>query len=221
MGNRIEDVKTFRPAAPSRQFNELTRAFPQSHFEKLFEEGFPFYRTTFWYPLDRQPENIFESIATSLKPLAEPSPNVTGVEWWFSVVLTNTTPQWILPLHFDREDMAVAETDVARVKHPERASVLFLTTVPYGELVITDQVLTDRGARPRQPEEMCFVRPARNMYCVFPGHMYHGVIGRMWRPMQSTKLRIAMAVNWWTGRPAAAYLRDSRECMHALRLDAA
>jgi len=216
----LSSVKLFKPGVPNRQFNELMRVFPHSHFVKLFEEDFRFYRTTFWYPLDRQPENIFESIAISLKPLASPSPNVIGVEWWFSVLVTNETPQWILPCHFDRDDMAVAEKDLARVHHPDRASVLFLNAVPYGELVVTDQVLTEKGTRPKQPKEMHFIRPAKNLYTVFPGFMYHGVIGRMWRPMKNTKLRIAMAVNWWTAQPAATYLNDSRECMRLFRLDA-
>ncbi len=215
----LSSVRLFKPGVPDRQFNELRRVFPHSHFERLFKEDFRFYRTTFWYPLDREPENIFESIASSLKPLANPSPNVTGVEWWFSVLLTNETPQWILPCHFDRDDMAVAEKDVERVHHPDRASVLFLNAVPYGELVLTDQVLTEKGARPKQPRNMHFVRPSRNLYVVFPGSMYHGVIGRMWRPMRPTKLRIAMAVNWWTAPPAAAYLHDSREGTRLFHLD--
>lgn len=221
MATTLSAVQTFSPGIPSRQFTELRRVFPQAHVERLLKEEFPFYRTTFWYPLERTPENIFESIATSLKPSANPSSNVVGVEWWFSVLLTNATPQWILSCHFDRDDMAVAESDMARVNHPDKASVLFLNSVPYGELVVTDQVLTKKGARrPKQPTDMRFIRPDRNLYAVFPGHLYHGVLGRMWRPMKSTKLRIAMAVNWWTARPAAAYLRDSRECMGAFKLDA-
>lgn len=219
MTTTLSAVKTFKPAVPTRQFNELTRVFPQHHFARLLEEGFPFYRTTFWYPLEREPDNIFESIASSLKPSADPSPDVVGVEWWFSVLLTNTTPQWILSCHFDRDDLALPQTDVAQVKHPDRASVLFLNAVPYGELVVTDQELTAKGARPKQPTDMRFIRPDRNLYAVFPGHLYHGVIGRMWRPMRSTKLRIAMAVNWWHARPAAAYLRDSSECMSAFNLN--
>ena len=67
---------------------------------------------------------------------------------------------------------------------------------------------------------MRFVSPKPNRYAVFPGHLYHGVIGRMWRPMKDTKLRITMAVNWWTEKPKAAYLNDSRECMTAFRLRA-
>ena len=211
-------VKVHRSAAPSRELTALTRVFPLQHFERLRKEEFPFYRTTFWYPLDRGPENVFEAVARSLKPLAKPSSKVTGVEWWFSVVRTNSTPQWILPLHFDREDMSISERDVARIKQPERASVLFLNTVPYGDLVVTDQVLPERGARPKQPEHMSFVRPSRNLYAVFPGHLYHGVIGRMWRPLKPEQTRIAMAVNWWPERPAASYLRESRDCMAAFRL---
>jgi hypothetical protein len=213
-----DGVKLMRPGAPTGQFGELRRAFPQSHFERLQSEGFHFYHTTFWYPLDRPPENIFESVVQTLRPLAHPSPQVIGVEWWFSVLLTNATPQWLLPCHFDRSDLA--EKDPQRIRHPESASVLFMNSVPYGELVVTDQVLTDKGTRPRQPKNMLFIRPERNLYAVFPGQLYHGVIGRMWRPQRANKLRITMAVNYWPERPKAEYLRDSRECMAAFGLDA-
>jgi hypothetical protein len=217
MNSALNTVKLVRPGAPVHKFNELRRAFPQSQFERLMKEQFRFYRTTFWYPLERQPENIFESIASSLKPLADPPANVIGIEWWFSVLQTNTTPQWILPCHFDRDDMA--DKDMTQARHPDRASVLFLNAVPYGELVVTDQVLTDRGTRPRQPTDMLFIRPERNLYAVFPGHLHHGVLGRMWRPQRANKLRITMAVNYWSVRPRAAYLRDSRECMAAFGLE--
>lgn len=218
MNANLSTVKLFNPGTTTRQFSELRRTFPPSHFERLSKEGFHFYRNTFWYPLERPPENIFESIACSLRPLADPSPGVIGVEWWFSVLHTNTTPQWILPCHFDRDDMA--DKDMTQARHPDRASILFLNAVPYGELVVTDQVLTPKGARPKQPTDMVFIRPSRNLYAVFPGHLYHGVIGRMWRPVRSAKLRVTMAVNWWTERPKATYLRDSRECMQAFALPA-
>jgi hypothetical protein len=213
----LSDVRLFKPGAPSRQFNELTRVFPQSHFERLLAQDFHFYHTTFWYPLDRDPHNVFESVALSLKPLAKPAPHVIGVEWWFSVLLTNATPQWLLPCHFDRNDLA--EKDFHKLKHPDKASVLFLNSAPYGELVVTDQILTESGKRPKQPKDMLFIRPRKNLYAVFPGHLYHGVIGRMWRPVKGTKLRISMAVNWWTERPKANYLHDSRDCMSAFRLN--
>jgi len=218
MNTELTTVKLFTPGAPTRQFNELRRVFPQSHFEHLLKDDFHFYHTTFWYPLERRPENIFESIVSNLKPLASPSSNVVGVEWWFSVLLTNATPQWLLPCHFDRNDLE--EKDLNKLTHPEKSSVLFLNAVPYGELVVTDQVLTDKGARPKQPKDMLFIRPRRNVYAVFPGHLYHGVIGRMWRPLTATKLRVTMAVNWWTEPPKAAYLQDSRDCMGVFRLKA-
>lgn len=213
----LNDVRLFKPGAPPDEFKELTRVFPASHFERLLNDGFRFYRTTFWYPLDREPENIFESIVRSLKASANPSQEVTGVEWWFSVMMTNTTPQWLLSCHFDRNDLE--EKDFRKLKHPELSSVLFLNAVPYGELVVTDQVLTEKGTRPKQPNDMIFIRPERNTYAVFPGHLHHGVIGRMWRPLKETKLRMTMAVNWWRARPHAAYLRDSRECTDAFRLE--
>ena len=211
-------VKVFDPAVSRGEFNALRRAFPEGHVRRLLEEKFRFYRTTFWYPLDRAPENVFESIINSLRPLAQPSASVIGVEWWFSVMLTNSTPQWLLPCHFDRNDLD--EKDLQKIRHPETSSVLFLTSVPYGELVITDQVLTEKGAQPQQPKDMRFVSPKANRYATFAGHLCHGVIGRMWRQVKDTKLRVTMAVNWWTERPEAAYLKDSRRCMTALRLKA-
>jgi hypothetical protein len=212
----IEHVQRFSPGLPQRQFRQLQRVFPSEHFARLQQEQFRFYRTTFWWPFDRAPQNVFESVIDSLKALASPSSAVIGAEWWFSVLLTNATPQWLLPYHFDRNDLE--EKDVRKLKHPERSSVLFLNAVPYGELVITDQVLTEDGARPRQPTEMQFIRPKRNSYVVFPGHLYHGVIGRLWRPMKETQLRVTMAVNFWRERPNAAYMRDSSECMRVFRL---
>jgi lipid II:glycine glycyltransferase (peptidoglycan interpeptide bridge formation enzyme) len=212
-------VRLFDRAVPRREFDALRYALPESHLQRLMHEGFPFYQTSFWYPLDRGPENIFESIVVNgLRPLAQPSASVIGVEWWFSVTRTNSTPQWLLPCHFDRNDLD--EQDVRKIRHPETASVLFLNSPPYGELVITDQVLTDKGPHPQQPKGMRFVSPKANRYATFPGHLYHGVIGRMWRPAKDTKLRITMAVNWWTEKPTAAYLNDSRACMTALKLAA-
>jgi hypothetical protein len=210
------DIGQFDLALSRDQFAALRRTFPQSHFERLLLEGLPFYQTTFWYPLDRAPENVFESIVDGLRPLANPSAGVIGVEWWFSVLRTNATPNWLLPCHFDRSDLD--ERDFQKIRHPDTASVLFLNSVPYGELVVTDQVLTEQGAHPREPKDMRFIIPKPNRYAVFPGHLYHGVLGRMWRPLKETKLRVTMAVNWWTEKPKGAYLNDSRLCMTAFRL---
>ena len=218
MNPTLGDVHRYTHAAPRRLLDELARVFPPEHFARLAHERFPFYRTTFWHPLERPASNVFEAIAESVAPLAAPSQRVTGVEWWFSVLDTNASPQWLLPCHFDRADLA--EQDFAKIRHPERASVLFLNAVPYGELVVTDQVNTEAGARPRQPHDMVFIRPRRNLYAVFPGHLYHGVIGRLWRPERETVLRITMAINWWAEPPKADYLRDSRECFEAFGLAA-
>jgi len=213
-----EQVKVFDRGAPPGCFEELGSVFPQRHFETLYKDGFPFYRTTFWHSLDDKPGNVFESTIAELCSLAKPSARVRGVEWWFSVLLTNKSPQWILPCHFDRADLS--EKNVDRIKFPEKGSVLFFNEVPYGELVVTDQVWTRKGIEPRQPKQMLFIQPRENRYAVFSGHLYHGVIGRMWRPPERTVLRITMAVNWWHERPTAAYLRDSRDCLTAFRLPA-
>ena len=217
MSTILDEVKLFKPGIPARQFNEMLRIFPESHFARLKGEGFRFYHNTFWFPLDRKPENVFEEIVIGLKKWAAPTPDVIGAEWWFSVGNTNSTPQWILPYHFDRNDLA--ERDVTKLKYPYRSSVLFMHSVPYGELVVTDQVQTPKGVSPIQPRDMRFIKPARNIYVTFPGQLLHGVVGRMWRPEKPNKLRMTMAVNWWTERPKAAYVQDSRNCMSAFRLD--
>jgi len=217
MASLLDQLQVFEDGAPAECFSELVATFPKRHVGELLRAGFRFYQTTFWYPLDEPPKNVFESVISHLRPLAEPSSLVTGVEWWFSVLRINTTPQWILPCHFDRSDLR--EKDAAKRLYPEKGSVLFMNSVPYGELVVTDQVCTKQGIEPKQPKEMRFVRPRMNRYVVFPGQLYHGVIGRMWRPAEQRRtLRIALAVNWWYERPKAAYLRDSRECLTALRL---
>lgn len=216
MNSPLVEVRLVNPALPAPHFALLRQAFPLSHFERLSAEGFRFYRTTFWYPLTRKPGHVFEQVVDALRQSAEPGPDVVGVEWWFSVTHTNATPQWLLPCHFDRADLE--EKDLSRIRHPHKASVLFLNAVPYGELVVTDQVLTDRGARPKQPHDMRFIRPRPNLYAVFPGHLYHGVIGRMWRAPRAPRLRLTMAVNWWTEQPGAGYLRDSRDALAAFGL---
>jgi len=40
----------------------------------------------------------------------------------------------------------------------------------------------------------------------------------MWRPEEEDCLRVTMAVNWWTQRPSAAYLRDSSEAVEIFGL---
>ncbi len=212
----LDKVQTFERALPGSVLGDLTRLASPDHMARLHEEGFRFYRTTFWYPLDRPPANNFEIAIRALRDFADPPISVVGVEWWFSVMRTDATPQWLLAPHFDRSNLA--EKDPEKVTHPDRASVLFLNGVPHSELVITDQVLTARGVRPKQPTEMIFVEPRRNRYVVFPGHLYHGVIGRMWRPAGPPRFRISLAVNWWSERPTAGYLLDSVHCLAALGL---
>ncbi len=216
----LQDLRVWGECLPEPLRKQLMQDLRLEHFERWRRDGLAFYRTTFWYPSDRKPSHIVEQVIEVLREAARPSPQVIGVEWWFSVLGTNATPQWLLPCHFDRADLD--EINPARIRHPESASVFFFNAVPYGELVITDQVLGEDGRpSPREPREMRFVPPGENRYAVFPGHLFHGVIGRMWRPVESDCLRVSLAVNWWTERPAAPYLRDSGEAVRMFDLGAA
>lgn len=214
----LAEIKLCPEHLPPALFAELISCCSPQRFGALMVARFPFYKTTFWYPFGRSPENLFERVIEALRPAANPSARVVGVEWWFSVLDSNATPLWLLPNHFDRNDLD--ERNPSRISHPEWSSVLFLTSAPYGELVITDQVLgRDMQPEPEQPRAAEFVRPRANSYVVFPGHLRHGVVGRLWRPREMTGLRIALAVNWWTERPLASYLRESREAPVKLGLD--
>ncbi|MBK9135403.1 MAG: hypothetical protein IPM15_13955 [Betaproteobacteria bacterium] len=216
----LQDLQVWGECLPEPLFGQLRRRLSLANFGRWRRAGLPFYRTTFWYPSRRAPSHVVEQAIEVLRKAARPSSQVAGVEWWFSVVDINATPQWLLPCHFDRADLD--EADPARIRHPESASVFFFDAVPYGELVVTDQVLGEDGRpSPREPRRMRFVPPGENRYAVFPGHLYHGVIGRLWRPEADECLRVSLAVNWWTERPAAPYLLDSGEAVRIFELDAA
>ena len=214
----VQDAQVWVECLPEPLHADLMRSFGLERFERWRREGLPFYRTTFWYPSGRTPSHVVERAIEVLREAARPSPQVVGVEWWFSVLNINATPQWLLPCHFDRADLD--ERDPARIRHPESASVFFFNAVPYGELAITDQVLgADGRPSPGEPRLMRFVPPGENRYVVFPGHLHHGVIGRMWRPAEDERLRVSLAINWWTERPSAPYLRDSGEAVSVFDLD--
>ncbi len=216
----LQDLQVWGDCLPEPLCTQLLQTLRLERFERWRRDGLPFYRTTFWVPSNRKPSHVVERVIEVLREAARPSPQVIGVEWWFSVLNTNATPQWLLPCHFDRANLD--ETDPARIRHPEVASVFFFNAVPYGELVITDQVLGDDGKpSPREPRTMRFVAPDENRYAVFPGHLHHGVIGRMWRPEVADCLRVSLAVNWWTERPSAPYLRESGEAAQIFDLSVA
>jgi hypothetical protein len=214
----LDDVTVWGDCLPPPLHAELLERLNLGLFTAMHRSGFKFYHSTFWYPVGRAPSHLIERVIEVLREAVQPSAQVVGVEWWFSVLRTNASPQWLLPCHFDRND--IDEQDPRNVRHPQWGSVFFFNEVPYGELVITDQVIDHQGLpSPDQPRHMRFVPPGINRYAVFPGHLYHGVIGRMWRPREDDQLRVTMAVNWWTEQPRAAYLRDSSEAPAVFSLD--
>ncbi len=213
----LQQVRLVQTAIAPERFDALLEQMPLAHFEALQTQKFLFYRQTFWYPFRREPVNEFERVIRLLHPVANPPAGVTGAEWWFSVTPINTTPLWLLPLHFDRANLR--EKNFSRIRHPDLGSVLFLNEVPYGDLVITDQRLTEAGPRPVQPREMRFLQPRPNAYAVFPGNLLHGVIGRMREPIQTDRLRVSMAVNWWIDPPDPEYMDDSSQALGIFGLD--
>lgn len=218
MSDATDSIRTIENCLSPALFGELTAAFPEAHAVKLYKDGFQFYQNTFWYDLGTAPRNVFERAIQELAAHARPSDAVVGVEWWFSVVLNNLSPLWLIEPHFDRDDLS--EKQFGRVTHPAQSSVLFLHDAPYGELAITDQTLEGQGPSPRLPQDMRCILPTANRYAVFPGTLSHGVLGRLWRPKAPAALRMTFAVNFWEDFPGLGQMKASCKDLAVLRLGA-
>lgn len=168
----LAGVRLFDSALPRRGFNALRRAFPESHFQRLLQEGFRFYQTTFWYPLDRGP--------------VRRAPHGAN----------------------DAVVQVAGEGGVPVCSRAHETHVLRLLRVrpPVGEHLIGHHQFAVGQRGEKQHARRFRVPDFRQIPFV--------------EIVADAKLRIAMAVNWWTRRPEAGYLGDSRECMTALQLKA-
>lgn len=191
-------------ALPLDQFEILWSLLSIGEIPGLYRSGFDFYRATFWVDLQQKASDPLE---TCLRPLFDyvDQSGCEGVEWWLSVQDLNRTPYWLLKPHFDRDDISHDVSPGSRF--PKVSSVFFLDSLPYGELIVTDQRYVDSGVTPKDPGAMCCVRPEKNLYAAFSGSLMHGVIGRMWRQRVECPLRIALALNYWEQRPTAGYMK--------------
>tara|TARA_R110002073_G_scaffold312478_1_gene483933 strand:+ start:513 stop:1163 length:651 start_codon:yes stop_codon:yes gene_type:complete len=210
----VELVKRYQNALKEISINNLGGIISDLNLEKRYEEGFDFYGSTFWTDISSPTLSSVETILVELVQYANISVSrCDGIEWWLSVQDVNKTPQWLLRPHFDRDDISKSMSENSR--SPEMSSVLFLNDLPYGELVVMDQKFLKGSIVPDEPTSMTFIRPERNLYAVFPGYLYHGVIGRMWRPYCQCSLRITIAINYWRNKPRAKYMRLGNKFQNA------
>jgi hypothetical protein len=158
------------------------------------------YFRTFWLPLQQAPAHAIEELVLALWPLANPSAQCRGAEWWLGRTYTNRIP---IGFHFDQDVKAEA-----RFRHPELSSVFFFNAVRGGQLAITDQGPGPRGdPRPALAGEMIAVAPKRNRYTIFEGDRFHGVLDANGRvPTRAIegppgRMRLTLVVNFWNARP--------------------
>lgn len=142
--------------------------------------------TPVWYRLDQKPRTFIEQAIGRLHAIVRPGPECVGVEYWMRAQPANTG----FPFHFDRD-----EAIRAWVSSPRLASILYLSDVG-GPTLILDALPTNT----LRPMRGVAILPRRGRYVIFPGMLLHGVQAGP----PSRWPRVALFVNWWDQKPAAA-----------------
>ena len=162
------------------------------------------YQTTFWFPLDGQPSNRVEQAVLALATFL-PSRHrrgVTGVEWWLSRMRTSNVK---VDFHRDRDNARFDET--GEESNPKISSLLYLSGSRGGLLAVTrEDPNPENQAFAPDVHDFDFVTPHPNRFTFFDGRLTHGVLdanneipGR--KLPREKKLRLAIAVNFWSTRP--------------------
>lgn len=208
-------MEVHQDALSEEVFEDLKNELDLRNVERAFRKGLDLYKKTFWISFAENPKSRLDELVRRLFGFVDYS-DCVGVEWWLSVQDPNATPYWLLRPHFDRED--ISEGSERPIVHPRFGSVLFLRTLSYGELVIFDQRLDGGLLQPERPNQMNFVPPVANKYCVFPGDLLHGVMGRLWREEEQSDLRISLGVNYWPLKPNVDYIMSTESYRKAFEL---
>ncbi len=162
------------------------------------------YQTTFWFPLDAAPSNRVEQAVLALAALLplKHRRGVTGVEWWLSRMRTSNVK---VDFHRDRDNARFDET--GEESNPKISSLLYLSASRGGLLAVTrEDPNPENQAFAPDVHDFDFVTPQPNRFTFFDGQLTHGVLdahneipGR--KLPREPKLRLAIAVNFWSARP--------------------
>jgi hypothetical protein len=189
-------VRIVDGALPEPLFRRLLAAVKRVGRENLADT----WATTFWFPFDRPSALVEEAILHLRRHVAQSG--IAGAEWWLSRMRTTAVG---VDFHFDH-DVAVLEK-TGRLVHPRFSSVLYLNRARGGHLAVTAEPPNPRNPA-HAPDRLEFdlVRPAPNRFAIFDGSLLHGVLdarGALADRILPGKppLRLAIPVNWWTGRP--------------------
>lgn len=159
------------------------------------------YHLTFWYSLADEPRNLVEGmVKRRLHRQLDASvrKRIVGVEWW----LGRLAPPYAANFEFGAHRDFGEHPQTGALESPLISSVFYLTTLDDGALAVYSGEPAhgaDGGAE--------FFFPRENSFVFFPGHLWHAVLSWHQVPVAlsaapSTALRLSVAVNWWTYRPA-------------------
>jgi hypothetical protein len=150
------------------------------------------YEHSFWFPLDARPRLCVEHAIASLLRLLPTTAEIRGAEWWVPARPSTQGMEW----HCDCDRIVYARHK--RYVRPQLSSVLYLGDAG-GPTLIVDDVARDATARrPRTDLGAVGYLPVPNRYGIFPGDRFHAVASR-----DDDRLRVTVAINWWTEKPSA------------------
>jgi hypothetical protein len=187
-------------ALPAEQHRALKAAIVRLGEERIVAG----YQTTFWFELGTEPSNRVEEavvVLAGLLPLKQRR-GLKGVEWWLSRMRTSNVK---VDFHRDRDNARFDQTGEER--HPKLSSLLYLGPSRGGLLAVTREAPNpENQAFAPDVHDFDFVEPRANRFTFFDGALTHGVLdannelpGR--RLPREKRLRLAIAVNFWSERP--------------------
>ena len=169
-------VKVIDGALPDGLVTRSRRAIARLGSERLRESYF----TTFWLAKEAVPRNVIEEAVAALS--RQVKVRCAGYEWWIGRAYADRMP---IEFHFDHDLKGRG------LRHPLVSSVFFFNSVRGGQLAVTDQT-----RRKPEADRLETVKPRRNRYAMFPGHLFHGVLKG-----PRGRLRVTLVVNYWDRRP--------------------
>lgn len=170
--------------------------------ESLSERGGSPYHFTFWYELGAPALNAIERVVPLLRDQIpqEVRDRAVGVEYW----LGRTTAPYAQNFEFGLHKDFGENPDTGALESPLLSSILYLTTVKDGPLVVfpAEPNLADPAKE--------HVFPQANLFARFPGNLWHTIASRQdvlpgdaAEPDSDPAARLTVLVNWWAYRPSS------------------
>ena len=182
----------FDDALPSALFEVLARQVTEHPQLQTLSQH------SFWFPIDARPRLSVEHAIVALRRLVPATDGLAGAEWWVPAMLPTQGMEW----HCDCDRVIYSREK--RFVRPGIGSVFYLGAVGGPTLVVDDVAVDHRARRPRTEAGGVAFAPRPNRYGIFPGDRFHAVA-----IAAGDRLRITVAINWWTHKPSAPLCIDA------------